>query len=160
MSNMGLTGLLTAFKESLGDLKEGSNIVFTGSIGICTPFAQLLAYSVRKSGFEMIFIPKAIAQNAKKMRLIKEVGYQVTNENADPSGCDVIVILGGLAVPKYSTTPDDVLKMIDKISKNAKIIGFGFMSVFEENGWTKAINFDVLINGVIDPVDSYFFDNE
>lgn len=160
MINKGITGLLTAFKESLDDLKEGSKIVFTGSVGICSPFAQLLAYSVRDSGFEMIFIPKAIAQNAKKMKLIKEVGYQVMNEDTDPSDCDVIVILGGLAVPKYSTSPEDVLKMIDKISKNAKIIGFGFMNVFEENGWTDAIKFDVLINGVIDPVDTYFFEND
>jgi len=159
MSYRGLNGLIKAFKESMEDIKEGSKIIFVGSVGICAPFAQLLAYSLRDSGFEMIFIPKAIAKNAKKMKMIEGVGFQVTDSYADPSNCDVIVILGGLAIPKYKTTAEDVANLIKEISNDARIIGFSFGGVFVENGWTEVIDFDVTIDSVIYHIEVSFRDN-
>ncbi|MDY6959583.1 MAG: DUF2124 family protein [Halobacteriota archaeon] len=55
MSYRGLNGLIKAFKESIEGIKEGSKIAFVGSVGICTPFAQLLSYSLRDDG-EMVIL--------------------------------------------------------------------------------------------------------
>ena len=153
MSYRGLNGLIKAFKESIEGIKEGSKIAFVGSVGICTPFAQLLSYSLRDSGHEMIFIPKAIAKDAREMKMIEGVGYQVLDNLTDPFNCDVIVILGGLAIPKYKTTAEDVEGLIKDISNDARIIGFSFGGVFVENGWTDVIDFDITIDSVIYPIE-------
>lgn len=40
----GLNGQLVTFKKEVGDAEK---ITFVGSPGVCTPFAEFLAYSVR-----------------------------------------------------------------------------------------------------------------
>ena len=40
----GLNGQLVTFKKEVGDAQK---ITFVGSPGVCTPFAEFLAYSVR-----------------------------------------------------------------------------------------------------------------
>jgi hypothetical protein len=153
MNYKGINGLLTAFVESVKDLDKEAMVTFAGSVGVCTPFVELLAYSVRNKGFEMAFIPDAIVKDARKMKLIEGIGYQVINEEADPNDSDTVVILGGLAMPFAKKTAEDILKMIDEVSnKKTKIIGVGFMGIFEKQSWTNRIDFDVVIDGTIDPV--------
>jgi len=146
----GIGGLIKAFRECI-DREEGK-IAFIGSVGVCTPFAELLAYSLREKRFEMVYIPNAEVEEARKMKLIEGVGYQVVDEKVDPEGCDFIVVLGGLAVPKYPTTPEDVLNAIEKISRNARVIGFGFMGIFEKSRWKEKIDFNMMIDGKIEAV--------
>ena len=153
MNYKGINGLLTAFVESIKDLDREAKVTFAGSVGVCTPFVELLAYSVRNKGFEMAFIPDAIVEDTRKMKLIEGVGYQVIDEEADPRDSDTVVILGGLAMPFSKKTAEDILKMIDEASnKKTKIIGVGFMGIFEKQNWMDKIDFDVVIDGTIDPV--------
>ncbi|MDY6864414.1 MAG: DUF2124 family protein [Halobacteriota archaeon] len=159
MSYRGLNGLIKAFMESIEGIKEGSKIAFVGSVGICSPFAQLLSYAMRDRGYKIIFIPKAIAKDAREMKMIEGVGYQIMENFADAFNCDVIVILGGLAIPKYKTTAEDVEGLIKEISNDARIIGFSFGGVFVENGWTDVIDFDITIDSVIYPIEVSFRDD-
>ena len=147
----GITGLLDAFRESLEEVKDGAKVVFTGTIGVCTPFTELLAYSVRNRNFEMVYVPNADVSKAKRMKFVEDIGYCVADEPADPKNADVVVVLGGLAMPKYPCDAEDVLKFLREVCKpSAKVIGFCFMNIFERQNWLSKIEFDTVINGTID----------
>ncbi len=144
----GIMGFTGAFRESMSDIKEGSKVVFTGSVSVCTPFIELLAYTVRDKGFGMLYVPVADASEARKIKEIAKIGYSVVDEKGDPKKPDVVVVLGGLAMPKFGCAPEDVIQMIEALSgeKKPKIIGVSFMNIFERAGWDKKLNFDTLID--------------
>lgn len=144
----GIVGFTGTFSESIADVKEGSKVVFTGSVAVCSPFIELLAYTVRDRGFDMLYVPKANAKEARKIKAIENIGYSVVDEKGDPKNADAIVVLGGLAMPKFGCTPEEVNQMIESLSgdEKPKIIGVGFMNIFEKAGWDKKIDFDTVID--------------
>ena len=144
----GIIGFTGAFRDSVKEITAGSKIVFTGSIAVCTPFIELLSYTIRDKNFDMVYVPVADLKKAKKINMQENIGYSVLDIPADPVGPDVVVVMGGLAMPKFGCSPDDVLKMIKEISvdRKPKIIGVCFMNIFERTGWTKKISYDVLID--------------
>ena len=144
----GIVGFTGTFSESIADVKEGSKVVFTGSVAVCSPFIELLAYTVRDRCFDMLYVPKADANEARKIKEIENIGYSVVDEKGDPKNADAIVVLGGLAMPKFGCTPEEVNQMIESLSgdKKPKIIGVGFMNIFEKAGWDKKIDFDTVID--------------
>ena len=143
----GIIGFTGAFKDSVKEIDNGSKVVFTGSIAVCTPFVELLAYTIRDKDFEMIYVPKSDITEARRIKEQPNIGYSVVNEKTDPIRPDVIVIMGGLAMPKFGCSTEDVLNMVEEISDDKpKIIGVCFMNIFEKTGWTKKIPFDVLID--------------
>ena len=68
-------------------------------------------------------------------------------EPADPA-TDIVVLLGGLAIPKMNTDVNDIKRVIDEITNpdNRMIIGVFFMSIFQEMKWTDVIDFDYLLD--------------
>ncbi len=150
----GIVGFTGTFRGIMDNVKEGSKVVFTGSIAVCTPFIELLAYTVRDRGFEMLYVPKAVASEARKIKEIKGVGYSAVDEKGDPNGADAVVVLGGLAMPKFGCAPEDVNTLIADISagKKPKIVGVGFMNIFEYAGWDKKINFDVVMDTTMEAI--------
>ncbi len=144
----GIIGFTGAFRDSVKEINKGSKIVFTGSVAVCTPFIELLSYTIRDKDFQMVYVPKADLKKAKRINEQQNIGFSVLNIQGDPKRPDVVVIMGGLAMPKFGCTPEDVLKMMDEISveQKPKIIGVCFMNIFERTGWTKKISFDVLID--------------
>ena len=64
----GIVGFTGAFRESVKEIKIGSKVVFTGSIAVCTPFIELLAYAIRDRNFEMVYVPIANLKDAKKVK--------------------------------------------------------------------------------------------
>lgn len=144
----GIIGFTGAFRDSLKEIKTGSKIVFTGSVAVCTPFIELLSYTIRDKDFEMVYVPRAMLKNTKQINEQQDIGFSVVNVQGDPNRPDVVVIMGGLAMPKFGCSPEDVSEMIKEISGNEKpkIIGVCFMNIFEKQGWTKKIPFDVLID--------------
>lgn len=143
-----------AFRNSILDIKEGSKMVFTGSVAVCTPFAELLAYAIRDRGFDMLYVPSANAEEARKIKGIENIGYSVIDERADPMNPDAVVVLGGLAMPKFGCEPEDVTRLIEDISgkKKPKVIGVCFMNLFERAGWDKKLNFDMIIDATMEGV--------
>jgi hypothetical protein len=150
----GIVGFTGTFRESIADVKEGAKVVFTGSIAVCTPFIELLAYTVRDRGFDMLYVPRANASEARKIKEIANIGYSVIDEKGDAGDPEVVVVLGGLAMPKFGCTPEEVIQMIEAISggKKPKIIGVGFMNIFERAGWDKKIAFDTLMDTTMEAV--------
>jgi len=151
----GIIGFTGAFRESIGEIKEGAKVVFTGSVAVCTPFIELLAYTVRDKGFDMLYVPVADAKEARKIKEIAKIGYSVVDEKGDPQNPDVIVVLGGLAMPKFGCAPEAVNQMIESLSSGAKkpkVIGVCFMNIFERAGWDTKILFDTVIDTTLESV--------
>lgn len=150
----GIVGFTGTFRESIADIKEGSKVVFTGSVAVCTPFIELLAYTVRDKGFDMLYVPRADAKEARKIKEIENIGFSVVDEKGDPKDPDAVVVLGGLAMPKFGCPPEDVNRLIDDIAgeKKPKIIGVCFMNMFERAGWEKKVSFDTLIDTTLETV--------
>lgn len=148
----GIVGLTKAFRSAVSELKDCSKILFVGSPYVCTPFVELLAYAVRDRNFEMLFIPKAKEENARKIRESPGIGYYISEEKADPSEPDAIVILGGLAMPKFGCSVEEVKELIGRLSKEkkAKLLGVCFMGIFKKEGWDKVFNFSVLIDATME----------
>ena len=144
----GIIGFTGAFRDSVKEIADGSKIVFTGSIAVCTPFIELLSYTIRDKNFDMVYVPVADLKKAKMIIMQENIGYSVVDVPADPKGPDVVVVMGGLAMPKFGCSPEDVLMMINEISVDhkPKIIGICFMNIFERMGWTKKISYDILID--------------
>ncbi|MBZ2166468.1 DUF2124 family protein [Methanobacterium spitsbergense] len=144
----GIIGFTGAFRDSVKEIADGSKIVFTGSIAVCTPFIELLSYAIRDKNFDMVYVPVADLKKSKMINMQENIGFSVVDVPADPKGPDVVVVMGGLAMPKFGCSPEDVLKMIKEISVDhkPKIIGVCFMNIFERTGWTKKISYDVLID--------------
>ena len=144
----GIVGFTGAFRDSIKEIDNGSTIVFTGSVAVCTPFIELLSYTVRDKDFQMVYVPVADLKKAKKINKQTDIGFSVVNIPGDPKRPEVVVVMGGLAMPKFGCSPEDVLSMINEISgeEKPKIVGVCFMNIFEKKGRTKKISFDVLID--------------
>ncbi|MEN4017958.1 MAG: DUF2124 family protein [Methanobacterium sp.] len=150
----GIVGFTGSFRESIEDLKNNSKVVFTGSIAVCTPFIELLSYAVRDKNFDLIYVPRADITNAKQIKMQPGIGFSAVDEKGDPQNPEVVVVLGGLAMPKFGCAPEEVLSMIGEISGKQKprIIGVCFMNIFERAGWQKKILFDTLIDTTLETV--------
>ena len=144
----GIIGFTGAFRESIKEIENGSTIVFAGSIAVCSPFIELLAYAIRDKDFKMVYVPKSDINEAKEIQEVQNIGFSVVNQYADPKNPDVLVVLGGLAMPKFGCSPDEVLNMLEEISggKKPKIIGVCFMGIFDKAGWNAKIPFDVVLD--------------
>jgi hypothetical protein len=117
VDNKGIVGFTGAFRENVAGIPEGSKVVFTGSVAVCTPFIELLSYSIRDKGFNMVYVPNADTNEARKIKKQENIGISVVDEMADPEDPAVVVVLGGLAMPKFGCPPEDVVDMIHKISE-------------------------------------------
>ena len=138
----GINGNLMAFKEEVADAEK---VTFAGSPGVCTPFAELFAYAIRDK--ETAFITLTDINSARKIEFTPH-GMQLS-EPADPKA-DVVALLGGLTIPKYNVTIEDVNRMVDKILKeDGKLLGLSFMNMFKETGWLDKLNFDCIIDGTL-----------
>lgn len=145
----GIPGLTGLFRESVTDVPDGSRVVFTGSVGGCSPIAELLALAVRKRDFELSFVPMAELSEARPMRWVDGVGFTVRDERIELRQADVLVVLGGLAMPKLGRPVEEVGSLHRQLG-SPRLIGVGFMGVLDRNGWTERLPFDTVIDGHLD----------
>jgi hypothetical protein len=97
-TSKGIGGQLAAFRELV---KQSESIVFVGSPGFCTPFAELLAYGLRGSDKKMTFVPNTDSANARSIVAVSH-GMQL-GDSVVPEA-DTVVLLGGLAMPRIGST--------------------------------------------------------
>jgi hypothetical protein len=148
----GITGILRPFKEYLAEkgLKSGDQIVYYGCVGTCTPFVELLAVAVRGGHYEQVFVPLLDETKVRILHEVPDAGMQVSDIVA-PLKPKVLVFMGGLAMPFMPVTKEQVRDII-KSHPDVLIIGVCFMSMFEKSGWLETVEFDLLIDGTLDPV--------
>ena len=140
----GLNGQLVTFKEEVGDAEK---ITFIGSPGVCTPFAEFLAYSVRDK--ENHFIPLLDIDDCHEFES-KPYAIVLKDEVSDPHDSDVVVLLGGLSMPKYDVDTEDVKALVNEILKeDGQLMGVCFMDMFTKAGWLEKVDFDCVIDGTL-----------
>jgi len=148
----GITGILRPFKEYLQslDLSPGDQVVYYGCVGTCTPFVELLAIAVRGLHLEQVYVPLLDEEKAKKLHEVPDAGMQVSTEPAvlNPR---VLVIMGGLAMPYMPVTKEQVRKLALRHG-DAKLAGVCFQNMFGKAGWLDTVEFDLLINAMIEPI--------
>ncbi len=137
----GLGGMLNGFRDLV---KDDQKIMFVGSPGFCTPFALFLGYPVREK--ELAFTPGLNEEKARKI-ITTEYGLELGEKSSFEA--DVVVILGGMAMPKIGVKPEDMKEFLARM-KYKKLIGVCFMSIFEKSGWCEALQFDYLMNMIIE----------
>ena len=145
----GVPGILRPFKEYIEkwSLPAGSEIVFYGVPGTCTPFVELLCFAIRSLPLTCIFVPYTGEEKAHKLTMKPDVGFQAS-EAYPPKNPAVLVIMGGLAMPNMPVTADDVASEMKKWN-GAGAIGICFMHMFEKAGWLDKMHFDILIDADI-----------
>ncbi|WP_292887973.1 DUF2124 domain-containing protein [Methanobrevibacter sp. UBA212] len=140
----GITGQLVSFKNEVGDSQK---ITFVGSPGVCTPFAELLAYVVRDR--QTYFIPLLDADDCHQFEA-KDYAMVLNDEVSNPNDSDAVVLLGGLSMPKYDVDTEDVKALVNSILKDdGLLIGVCFMDMFAKAGWLEKIDFDCVIDGTL-----------
>ena len=140
----GLNGQLVTFKKEVGDAQK---ITFVGSPGVCTPFAEFLAYSVRDK--ETCFIPLLDIDECHEFEN-KSYAMVLKDELYNPHNSDVVVLLGGLSMPKYNVDTDELMVLVNEILKDdGKLMGVCFMNMFEKAGWLEKIDFDCVVDGTL-----------
>lgn len=140
----GINGQIVTFKKEVGDAEK---ITFVGSPGVCTPFAELLAYVVRDK--ETHFIPLLDAGDCHQFEA-KSYAMVLKDEVSDPKESDVVVLLGGLSMPKYDVDTEDAKALVaDILKEDGQLIGVCFMDMFSKAGWLEKIDFDCVIDGTL-----------
>jgi hypothetical protein len=81
---------------------------------------------------------------------VPDAGMQVSDV-ASALKPRVIVIMGGLAMPNMPVTKEQVKDLITRYP-DVIVVGVCFMSMFEKAGWLDTVEFDLLIDGTLDPV--------
>ncbi len=140
----GLNGQLVTFKKEVGDAQK---ITFVGSPGVCTPFAEFLAYSVRDK--ETCFVPLLDIDECHEFEN-KSYAMVLKDELYDPHNSDVVVLLGGISMPKYDVDTNELMVLVNEILKDdGKLMGVCFMNMFEKAGWLEKIDFDCVVDGTL-----------
>lgn len=146
MDIKGLGGVLNGFRDLV---KDDGKITFVGSPGFCTPFALFLGYPVREK--DLFFVPGLNKDKARRI-ISTEYGLELgvsVDADADVAAADVLVVLGGMAMPKIGVKPEEMKEFLSKM-KYKKLIGVCFMGIFEKAGWCQALDFDYVVNMVIE----------
>ncbi len=140
----GLNGQLGTFKKEVGDAQK---ITYIGSPGVCTPIAEFLAYAVRNK--ENRFIPLLDINECHEFES-KSYAMVLKDEVSDPHDSDVVVLLGGLSMPKYDVDTEELMVLVKEILKDdGLLIGVCFMDMFTKAGWLEKIDFDCVIDGTL-----------
>jgi hypothetical protein len=149
----GVPGMLRPFKEYLEKkgMKAGDQVVYYGCPGTCTPFVELLGFAVRSLELEQIFVPYVDESKSQRLKLVPDIGMQAGGQ-AKITRPKAVVVMGGLSMPNVPVTLEQVRSTATKYP-DAALIGICFMNMFEKAGWLKAMEFDLLIDAMINPVD-------
>ena len=145
--------MLRPFKEYLEKkgLSAGDQVVYYGCPGTCTPFVELLGFAVRGMNLEQVFVPYVDESKAQKLRLVSDIGMQAGGAVSVKSP-KAVVVMGGLSMPNVPVTMEQVKSAVEKYP-DAAMVGICFMNMFEKAGWLKGMEFDLLIDAMISPVD-------
>lgn len=150
----GVSGISRPFKSILEQLhlSDEDTILYVGLPGVCTPFIELLSYAIRTLKVKQLFAPNCLADRAKNVISVQDVGVQFGGA-AGLARAAVVVVLGGLAMPISPVKRDDVVQFLEHyLQPGGKVIGVSFMGMFDQAGWTSALPFDYVIDATIDPV--------
>ena len=133
----GLGGMLNGFRDLV---KDDETVTFIGTPGFCMPFALFQGFPVRNK--KLAFVPNLDLDKTKEV-VATEYGMEL-GELTTPDA-DVVVILGGLAMPKIGVGIEEMKETLAKI-RYKTLIGVCFMGILQQAGWCDAMDFDYVMN--------------
>ncbi|NLT36662.1 MAG: DUF2124 family protein [Methanomassiliicoccus sp.] len=148
----GIVGLTKLFRNETIELSKGDVIIFAGSEAVCAPFAELLGYSVRDKDLALYFSPLAREKDCRPLQWKDGTGYNISSSGEEIAGADLVVVLGGLAMPKFGCPVEAVQQFIAKVSKpgGTRVVGVSFMDILRRSGWQHHIRFDSILNATME----------
>jgi len=148
----GVAGMTRAFREMMEELGPGKRVLFLGSEGTCLPFAELLAYACRELGDSFYFCPGVRVERTVELRWRGGYGFQ-TGRRVRPGRVDVVVVMGGLALPGSGVGVEEVKGLLPLLlGEGGKVVGFSFMGILKRAGWERELKFDRLLDVRVDRV--------
>ncbi len=150
----GAVGMNNSLKEVFAAInpREGSKVVFAGTPLFCLPFAEIVVGAIRAMKLEHYFCPNADVSKARRLIMVEGYGIQL-GEEGDPRGAKVVVLLGGMAIPKYAVPTEKILSFLKEVlAEDGKVVGFSMMGIFDTAKWTEKIPFDYIVDITLDPV--------
>jgi len=141
----GLAGLSRCFKTAISAYGRGGKLLFVGSPFTCLPFAEFLSYGIRDLPFKVYFSPDADASRIAVIVLREGYGYNL-GEVKKEGDFDIVVLLGGLAMPRSQVGPKEVRKRLLEVSALDFVVAFCFQGVMHKPEWLNEFKFRYFIN--------------
>ncbi|MCC7568772.1 MAG: DUF2124 domain-containing protein [Candidatus Methanofastidiosa archaeon] len=140
----GIKGMLVSFRRIMDQIDRKTSVVFLGQPYTCTPLVDFCMYVIRDIGCTAYYIPLTKVEEAVDIRLgTVSVEY---GAKASLQSVDVIVLMGGLAMPNVCTI-EEVQDVLNALShEGTTVVGMCFMNMFDRAGWTPVIPFSYVEN--------------
>ncbi|MDD1764805.1 MAG: DUF2124 domain-containing protein [Candidatus Methanomethyliaceae archaeon] len=151
MVDKGLAGLSRCFKIAVSAYGKGGKLLFVGSPFTCLPFAEFLSYGIRDLPFKVYFSSEGDAKRIATIVPREGFGYSLGDVQKEKD-FDIVVLLGGLAMPKSLVTPKEVKRRLLEISRLDFVIAFCFQGVMYKPEWLDEFKFKYFINAELSRV--------
>lgn len=141
----GLSGLSKCFRTAVESIGKEGDILFVGSPFTCLPFAEFLCYGIRDFPLKPFFMPSLDSGMIRELVKDEGYGYQLGGLKA---GTDyrIVVLLGGLAIPKYGVHPKALKNAIDCLPGIEDKVAVCFQGSLRNPDWTDTFQFKYLID--------------
>jgi len=151
MVDKGLAGLSRCFKIAVSAYGKGGKLLFVGSPFTCLPFAEFLSYGIRDLPFKVYFSSEGDAKRIATIVPREGFGYSLGDVQKEKD-FDIVVLLGGLAMPKSSVEPKEVKRRLLEVSGLDFVIAFCFQGVMYKPEWLDEFKFRYFINAELSRV--------
>ncbi|MEM1574019.1 MAG: DUF2124 family protein [Candidatus Methanomethylicaceae archaeon] len=147
----GLSGLSRCFRKVIIESNKTGKLLFVGSPFTCLPFAEFLTYSIRDLPIKTYFSPNGDLDKIIEIIAKEGIGYTI-GKIEGIKDFEIVVLLGGLAMPKSQVDPILLKEKLEKVSKLDYVIGVCFQGVMNRPEWIDTFKFKYFIDSDISRV--------
>lgn len=147
----GLVGLNRCFRKAVRASNRGGRLLFVGTPYTCLPFAEFLTYSIRDLPLKTYFSPNGDIE--KIVESVEREGHGYTlGERVSGIDFQIVVLLGGLAMPKSQVDPLALFERLRDVSRLDFVIGVCFQGVMDKPEWKDVFKFKYFIDADLSKV--------
>lgn len=147
----GLVGLSRCFRGAVSGYKGSGKLLFVGSPYTCLPFAEFLSYAIRDLNMKTYFMPGLEVEKIREIVPLEGYGFQL-GKVEDRGNFEVVVLLGGLALPKTYVDPASLKKALLRVSKLDYVVALFFQGVMRKEEWLNEFKFRFIVDADISKV--------
>lgn len=151
LTDKGLSGLNRCFRKAIIESKRMGKLLFVGSPFTCLPFAEFLTYGIRDLPIKTYFSPNGDLNKIVEIIAKEDIGYTVVKVE-EIKNFEIIVLLGGLAMPKSQVNPISLKEKLKEVSQLDCVIGVCFQGVMNKPEWIDTFKFKYFIDSDISRV--------
>lgn len=152
----GLVGLSKCFRRAVIDCNKSGDLLFVGTPFTCLPFAEFLTYSIRDLPIKTYFSPNGDPEKITEIVEKGGIGYTL-GEITNKKKFQIVVLLGGLAMPKSQIDPFILRERLRTLSPLDVVIGVCFQGVMKKPEWKDTFKFRYFIDADLSSVTLFEF---